>query len=205
MTFDRIARRAALVALLFVAGCSSGPSKPATGPDGLEGQPLKVSFFRFQREQTKGRLQAVFYMMLSYGWRNRFGPVANEPFERITNNVFKNVEVADVHMETIIRAIKEKGWDALPATDVSKIDFARIRQLEKETGITDEMVGKMRWLTICDGVTTKTVGPEDAFRAGPAMHRAYIDSEIAAFYSLQAMTAKISVSADPGSAPLPHR
>src|SRR5262245_58432363 len=163
MTFDRLALRLSLLALLAVAGCSSGSSsRTVIGPDGLEGTPLKISYFRFQKEAAKGRLQAAFYVMLSWGWKNRFGPVAREPFERVTNNVYRNVEIADPNMEKLIEALKEKGWDALPATDVSRIDLKRLSQLDREGSATTETVGPMRWLTVSDGTTTKTVSNEDA-------------------------------------------
>ncbi len=159
---------------------------------------MKITCVRFNQDQKTQRMKPEYYVMLSRGWKVRFGSWAKEPFERIYKNPFKGVEVPDVRMDELIRAMKAKGWDRLPETDLDRIDIHRLAQVEREARGNPLIATQTRYLTVQVDNARRTVSYEDVLRTGDGrIHQAFVDCELIALKGAMQHTVQVTVETMP--------
>jgi len=149
-----------VLAAAILSGCAGdggggSPMKDAEGPsfrdpDATGGAPIKVSYVRFNEEQDLNTRAVKFVhhyrYMLSQGWRNRRGPRALEPFERIWRDIYKAEEVPDNVMGELVRRMMAAGFGDLKETPIERINLESLKRIEK---MNDRATGqRTRFITV---------------------------------------------------------
>jgi hypothetical protein len=162
-----------VLAAAILSGCAGdggggssmkGTDEPSfRDPDATGGNPIKVSYVRFNEEQDLNTRAVKFVhhyrYMLSQGWRNRKGPRALEPFERIWRDIYKAEEVPDNVMGELVRRMMAAGFGDLKETPIDRINLESLKRIEK---MNDRATGqRTRYISVETGSMKKTASYED--------------------------------------------
>jgi hypothetical protein len=173
-----------MVAAAVLAGCSGGGgANEAAGPsfrdpDTTGGTPVKVSYVkvsyvRFNEEQDMNNPRVSKFVhhyryMLSEGWKNRRGPRAMEPFEKIWRDIYKAESVPDNVMQELVQRMMAAGFADLRETPMERINVEALRRIERTN---DRATGqRTRYITVETEKFKKTVSyaDNDDSRADPS-------------------------------------
>jgi len=153
-------RSSLVLAAAILSGCAGDGGGGSPGrdsqdpsfrdPDPSGGTPIKVSYVRFLEEEdmnTRARKFVHHYRyMLSEGWKNRRGPKAQEPFERIWRDIYKAEEVPDNVMGELVRRMMAAGFGDLKETPMDRISLETLKRIEK---MNDRATGqRTRYITV---------------------------------------------------------
>lgn len=193
-----VSRLIALAVLPVLCACASagGPRPTGNGePDmGVEGRPIKVTMLKFSQDARTGKWKGDYYVMLSRGWKLRYGPWAREPFEKVFRSPFKGVEIQDVRMVEIVAALRSKRWDEFPATSLDRVDVNWLSKVDRNPGLAPTV----RYITVQDGPEPKSVYMEDVRATGnDALYSAYAACELIVLKAAMQHTVQISIETKP--------
>jgi hypothetical protein len=197
---------AAILALSALAACETtttgprDPDKPKPPPvsDGVEGRAIKVTYFRYTENPKTHRLEPQYYVMLSRGWKLRYGPWAKEPFEKLVKSPFKGVEILDAHLEEVVAAMNGKGWDKLASFPLESIDQGALLRMDRMARQDTLSATQSRYLTVQVDNVKKTVYWKDILlTADESITRIFAACELIALKAGMQHTVQVSVETTP--------
>lgn len=191
--------------LAFLAGCGA----PGAGRSGEDSDPfaappakaIKITYIRFNPHPQTRLNRHEYRILVSEGWKRKFGERIRDPFVRLYQDPFWG-PVPDAFMEQLLGEMKKRGFEELRETSLARLDLKALQAVEKSSDV--ELGKRWRLIHVETDAGSKTVvfsDNDDRMSAAPPQEQlAYkfgkIEYEIlkaAIMYTVQ-----VTVESQPG-------